>query len=68
MQELAVGFALLPLTVDHPWLANTALWFAVALTLVTGIQYLVDGRAAATTLGYRKAAGPEPDPPLAAGG
>ena len=51
VQELAVGFALLPLTVDHPLLANVLLWIAVALTLVSGAQYLFDGRAAASTTG-----------------
>ena len=53
VQEVAVGFALLPLTVDHPEVATTVLWIAVALTLVTGAQYLLDGRSAATTLGSR---------------
>jgi CDP-diacylglycerol--glycerol-3-phosphate 3-phosphatidyltransferase len=44
-QEIAVGFALLPLTAqDHTWIANTFLWIAVALTLVSGVQYLQDGR------------------------
>jgi hypothetical protein len=31
------------------------LWVAVALTLVSGAQYLLDGRGAATTLGHRTA-------------
>lgn len=53
IQELAVFLALLPLTVDHPLLADTVLWAAVALTLVSGAQYLGDGRGAATTLGDR---------------
>jgi CDP-diacylglycerol--glycerol-3-phosphate 3-phosphatidyltransferase len=45
VQDLAVGFALLPLTAeDHPSVANAVLWFAVALTVVTGAQYLLDGR------------------------
>jgi CDP-diacylglycerol--glycerol-3-phosphate 3-phosphatidyltransferase len=57
MQEVAVGLALLPLTVDHPFLAGTALWIAVGLTLFTGAQYLLDGRAAATTLGRRAVSG-----------
>ncbi len=43
-QEVAVGFALLPLTADDHWVATTVLWIAVALTLVTGAQYLLDGR------------------------
>jgi CDP-diacylglycerol--glycerol-3-phosphate 3-phosphatidyltransferase len=44
VQEVAVGFALLPLTSDDKWVATTVLWVAVALTLVTGAQYLLDGR------------------------
>jgi CDP-diacylglycerol--glycerol-3-phosphate 3-phosphatidyltransferase len=56
-QEVAVGLALLPLTVDHPFLANAALWLAVGLTLFSGAQYLMDGRAAATTLGRRAVSG-----------
>ncbi len=51
VQEVAVGFALLPLTVDHPVFATACLWLAVTLTLVTGAQYLLDGRSAATTMG-----------------
>lgn len=50
VQEVAVGFALLPLTVEHPFVANTCLWLATTLTLVTGVQYLLDGRGAATTM------------------
>lgn len=53
VQEVAVFLALLPLTVDHPLLADTALWVAVGFTLVSGAQYLFDGRSAATTLGHR---------------
>jgi CDP-diacylglycerol--glycerol-3-phosphate 3-phosphatidyltransferase len=53
VQEFAVAFALLPWTVDHPTLADATLWVAVALTLFTGAQYLLDGRSAATTLGHR---------------
>ena len=53
VQEVAVALALLPWTVDHPTLADAALWVAVVLTLVTGAQYLLDGRQAATTLGHR---------------
>lgn len=53
VQELAVAFALLPWTVDHPTLADVTLWVAVGLTLFTGAQYLLDGRQAATTLGHR---------------
>ncbi len=53
VQELAVALALVPLTVDHPGWADAALWVAVGFTLVSGAQYLLDGRDAATTLGHR---------------
>lgn len=53
VQEVAVALALLPWTVDHPTLADATLWVAVVLTLVSGAQYLLDGREAATTLGHR---------------
>jgi CDP-diacylglycerol--glycerol-3-phosphate 3-phosphatidyltransferase len=44
-QEVAVGFALLPVTAeDHDWVATSVLWVAVALTVVSGAQYLQDGR------------------------
>jgi CDP-diacylglycerol--glycerol-3-phosphate 3-phosphatidyltransferase len=40
-QQLAVGFALLPLTaVDAKWLWNGFLWLAVVLAVVSGAQYL----------------------------
>ena len=42
VQDFAVGFALLPATADRPGVATTVLWIAVALTLVTGAQYLLD--------------------------
>ncbi len=53
VQELAVTLALLPLTVDHHVLADGVLWLAVTLTLVSGTQYLLDGRGSATTMGHR---------------
>jgi CDP-diacylglycerol---glycerol-3-phosphate 3-phosphatidyltransferase len=46
-QAVAVGFALLPPLEDDNRIAETVLWVAVVLTVVTGIQYLVDGRRAA---------------------
>lgn len=48
VQEVAVGFALLPLTADEPRIASTWLWAATVLTVVTGAQYLIDGRKAAS--------------------
>jgi CDP-diacylglycerol--glycerol-3-phosphate 3-phosphatidyltransferase len=51
VQEVAVGFALLPLTADdHDWVADAVLWVAVVLTLVTGVQYLSEGRRAASAM------------------
>jgi CDP-diacylglycerol--glycerol-3-phosphate 3-phosphatidyltransferase len=46
VQDLAVGGALLPWTASHERLVDTVLWAAVLLTLVTGVQYLLDGRRA----------------------
>ena len=47
VQELAIGAALLPVTEEQEIVRNTVLWIAVILTLVTGAQYLIDGRKAA---------------------
>ena len=48
LQEVAVGLALLPpLAGRRPGVAEAVLWLAVALTLVSGAQYLVDGRKGA---------------------
>ena len=45
-QQLAVGFALLPLTAtDATWLWSAFLWLAVTLALVSGAQYLLAARA-----------------------
>jgi CDP-diacylglycerol--glycerol-3-phosphate 3-phosphatidyltransferase len=45
VQEVAVGFALLPVAADHaPWIAEWVLWLALVLTVGSGIQYLVDAR------------------------
>jgi CDP-diacylglycerol--glycerol-3-phosphate 3-phosphatidyltransferase len=46
LQSLAVGAALLPATARHPDFGGGLLWAAVVLTLVTGAQYLRDGRSA----------------------
>ena len=51
VQDVAVGFALLPWTTDERWIANVWLWAAVVLALVTGAQYLLDGRAAGKAAG-----------------
>ena len=46
-QELAIGAALLPLTDSNELVRNSMLSIAVVLTIVTGAQYLLDGRKAA---------------------
>ncbi len=52
VQELAVGFGLLPLTAtDHRWVGNGFLSLAVALTVVSGVQYVIAGSRAATANG-----------------
>ncbi|MDQ3570428.1 MAG: CDP-alcohol phosphatidyltransferase family protein [Actinomycetota bacterium] len=48
VQQFAVAFALFPPTADYRWWANGWLWAGVALALVTGAQYLLDGNKAAT--------------------
>jgi CDP-diacylglycerol---glycerol-3-phosphate 3-phosphatidyltransferase len=54
VQAIAVGFALLPIAADdHPWVVTAWLWAAVALTLVTGAQYLLEGSRATTASGAR---------------
>jgi CDP-diacylglycerol--glycerol-3-phosphate 3-phosphatidyltransferase len=50
-QELAVGFALLPLTADTRWIANSVLWIALLLTIVTGAQYIHAGSRVTRTTG-----------------
>jgi CDP-diacylglycerol--glycerol-3-phosphate 3-phosphatidyltransferase len=45
LQQLAVGFALLPWTaLDATWLWSSLLWAAVVLALVSGVQYLLRAR------------------------
>lgn len=44
-QDMAVGLALMPFTGDgHQTTVSSFLWLAVLLTVVTGMQYLWDGR------------------------
>lgn len=53
VQEVAVGLCLLPLTEDHRWVGDSVLAGAVALTVVTGLQYVHDGSRATRTGGSR---------------
>ncbi|MBK9178866.1 MAG: CDP-diacylglycerol--glycerol-3-phosphate 3-phosphatidyltransferase [Acidimicrobiales bacterium] len=60
VQQLAVGFALLPLTADARWLWQPLLWASVVLAVVSGAQYVVGAG--------RSHAEPRTDPPLGAAG
>lgn len=42
VQYFAVAAALFPPTADVPWVADTALWVAVALTVISGIDLVVN--------------------------
>jgi CDP-diacylglycerol--glycerol-3-phosphate 3-phosphatidyltransferase len=54
VQDLTIGLCLLPPLVRHETVLEGAVWFAAALTVVTGLQYLLDGRrVAASTPGNR---------------
>ncbi|MGE3620216.1 MAG: CDP-alcohol phosphatidyltransferase family protein [Acidimicrobiia bacterium] len=54
VQDVAVGCALAPVVVDNwPGLVDVALWAAVALTVSSGAQYLLEGRAATSAVGAR---------------
>jgi CDP-diacylglycerol--glycerol-3-phosphate 3-phosphatidyltransferase len=50
MQQNAVGWALLPLTHDVKWLWNSMLWIAVALTVWSGLVYLVRAHQLSTSI------------------
>jgi CDP-diacylglycerol---glycerol-3-phosphate 3-phosphatidyltransferase len=53
VQDLVLGLCLLPPLAHHGTVLEVAIWFAAALTIVTGLQYLADGRRAAGTTGAR---------------
>jgi CDP-diacylglycerol---glycerol-3-phosphate 3-phosphatidyltransferase len=44
VQDLAVGAAFVPPLATHPPVCRDLLWVAVALTIISGVAYLVDGR------------------------
>ena len=51
VQGLVIAFALLPGFDDARWVADALLWLAVVFTLVSGAQYVMDGRRALRTSG-----------------
>jgi CDP-diacylglycerol--glycerol-3-phosphate 3-phosphatidyltransferase len=46
VQDLAIGACLAPPLVHHLGVRLTLIWIAAALTIFTGVQYLLDGRRA----------------------
>jgi len=53
VQGVALAAAMCPPLEPHPWVADTLLWLAVAFTLFSGMQYVIDGRGALRTTGQR---------------
>lgn len=53
VQGIALAAAMCPPLDPYPRVADTLLWVAVAFTVVTGLQYLFDGRDALRTTGTR---------------
>jgi CDP-diacylglycerol--glycerol-3-phosphate 3-phosphatidyltransferase len=47
VQGIAILLALAPTVASHRTVLTVAIWAAVAFTVVTGVQYLLDGRRAA---------------------
>ena len=63
LQGLAVGAAVMPpLAEAHQLVGNALLWASVVVAVVSGLQYLVAGRAAATTMAKAGGIRPEPRP------
>jgi CDP-diacylglycerol---glycerol-3-phosphate 3-phosphatidyltransferase len=57
LQGLAVGAAVLPpLATSHLWVADVLLWASVVVAVVSGAQYLVAGRTAATSMARARTA------------
>lgn len=53
IQGIAIAAAMLPLLDGALWVADTLLYLAVVFTVVTAVQYLVDGQRAMSTTGTR---------------
>ena len=51
LQGLAIGAAVMPpLATAHEWVADALLWASVVVAVLSGLQYLFAGRAAATSM------------------
>ena len=53
IQGLAIVAGVFPPFESNIWIAQAMLWLAVAFTLVSGLQYVLDGRGAMRTDGER---------------
>ncbi len=53
VQGVALAAAMCPPLEPYPWVADILLWVAVAFTVISGLQYLLDGRDALRTTGSR---------------
>ena len=53
VQGVALAAAMCPPLEPYPWVADGLLWLAVAFTLVSGLQYVLDGQDALRTTGQR---------------
>ena len=51
IQGIALMIAVMPWLENSQWFVDFGLWVAVAFTVVTGIQYLMDGILATSTTG-----------------
>jgi CDP-diacylglycerol---glycerol-3-phosphate 3-phosphatidyltransferase len=45
VQDFSIAFVVLPPTANATWLQLATIWLAAALTVFTGVQYWLDGRA-----------------------
>lgn len=57
VQSLAVGAVLMPPLTDVTWLADGLLYLGAFLAVLSGVQYVLDGSRAATTMGDRSGLG-----------
>jgi CDP-diacylglycerol---glycerol-3-phosphate 3-phosphatidyltransferase len=53
VQGIAIAAAMCPAFDSALWIADVLLWLAVVFTIVTGLQYLIDGRDSLRTTGAR---------------
>lgn len=51
VQGVALAMAVMPTLADQDTLIDAALWIAVVWTLVSGVQYLIDGQSALSSTG-----------------